>query len=261
MPEQPCRGGFPRHGPFEHETLTTDGLKEVPHVVDGPARGGERQPGPDSEVLCGRGPVPPEVPQREVVVHTVRHPVPDEDVGGFVPPLRPSADHPFERGEREEVGSGLPAERKVEPLLDLAARERFGEDAVELFHATLTGGVVQPKLPPPRPLPIPKVRPDFPENPPQIASGNHVEGPAHGPGPHHPPTTDGVVDVLVGEPAGPHPHSKPVGPHVLPLERDNPRHSVNNARGPIAPDPVGVSTTGPPIRHPTAPAARATSIT
>jgi hypothetical protein len=74
-----------------------------------------------------------------------------------------------------------------------------------------------------------------------------VQGSAHSPGPDDISPTDGIINVLVRQPIRPSTHSQPIGPHVLPLKRDNPLNSVDDSAGSITPDPVGIRTRGPDI--------------
>lgn len=193
--------------------------------------------------------MPTEITKREVVVLMVRHPVPHKHVGGLTPPLRPTTDHPAKRREPEKVRSSLPVEVEIDPLLDLSPGKRLGENGLELGHPTLTGGVIQPKPPTPRRLPIPEVSPDFGKHPPQIGGSEHVQRAPHGPGSDDLTVTDGIVDILPRQPNAPHPHRKPIGPNILPLKRDDPRHSSHDGAGPITPDPVGIRPRGPHIHE------------
>lgn len=141
----------------------------------------------------------------------------------------------------------MPTEGEIEPLLDLGPSERRGEDLFQLGDPTLTRGVIKPKLPPPRRLPIAKVTPKLPQHPPEIRGGKHVERPPHGPGPNNLPAADGGINVLPSKPVGPNPHSKPIGPNVLPLQGDNPTDRVDNGGSPSTPKPVGSGTSSPKI--------------
>lgn len=236
--------------PPDHEALRPEGLKQVPDFLEGLPRGGQEQPRPGSKIPGTGRPIPLEVPKSKLTVLVGPHPVLDEDVGGLVSPLRPTTDDPLKRSERQKIRSSLPHEGKVEPLGDLSPSKRRGEDLLKLPSTPLTDGVVKPKLPPPTPLPITKVTPQNPQNPPQVSGGKHVQRPPHSPGPHNLPTTHGVINIPPSQPVGPNPHSKPTGPNILPLKRDDSGDSINNRSRPPPPDPISGSPNRPKIHNP-----------
>lgn len=226
-----------------------NGLDPIPERLERGASPGQRQPRPGGKIVGRRRPVATQVPLGEPRQGLLLgqgvllpEPLPDEHIGRLVAiGVRPPADLP-------DVGSAPKQMRRLltprikphpvigKPLNKVRPGQRGSGDLLERNGGPLKQLVPKPQLPPPRRPPPVKIRPKHPIDPPKIPSGDHVQGPPHGPGPNNTPLPTSPINISGGEPTGPNPHSEPTGPHVLSLQPDNPSHRLlDGGRTPTQP--------------------------